>query len=90
MEFDVTELANIAASAVNAQSCARLEKLSEGNFSKVFLLTMDDGKEVIAKVPNPNAGYKHFTTASEVATVDYVSNCSSFSYANGCHLVGMT
>ena len=33
---------------------------------------MDDGKEVIAKLPNPNAGRAHFTTASEVATMDYV------------------
>ncbi|KAI9672324.1 MAG: hypothetical protein M1817_003346 [Caeruleum heppii] len=32
---------------------------------------MDDGREVIAKVPNPNAGSRHFTTASEVATMDF-------------------
>ncbi|RJE21579.1 Phosphotransferase enzyme family [Aspergillus sclerotialis] len=35
---------------------------------------MDDGKEVIAKLPNPNAGHRHFTTASEVATMAYVRN----------------
>ncbi|KAJ5972391.1 Aminoglycoside phosphotransferase [Penicillium vulpinum] len=35
---------------------------------------MDDGKEVIAKLPNPNAGPQYFTTASEVATMDYVRN----------------
>ncbi|KAI9674439.1 MAG: Phosphotransferase enzyme [Caeruleum heppii] len=29
---------------------------------------MDDGIEVIAKLPNPNAGPKYLTTASEVAT----------------------
>jgi len=34
---------------------------------------MDDGKRVIAKVPNPNAGQPHYTTASEVATMDFVS-----------------
>lgn len=33
---------------------------------------MNDGNEVIAKVPNPNAGRPHFTTASEVATMDFV------------------
>ncbi|EFR02327.1 phosphotransferase enzyme family protein [Nannizzia gypsea CBS 118893] len=34
---------------------------------------MDDGKEVIAKIPNPNAGRAHFLTFSEVATMDFVS-----------------
>lgn len=38
-------------------------------------MKMDDGKEVVAKLPNPNAGRPHFTTASEVATMEYVS-CS--------------
>lgn len=33
---------------------------------------MDDGREIIAKIPNPNAGQAHFTTASEAATIDYV------------------
>lgn len=33
---------------------------------------MDTGKEVIGKVPNPNAGIEHYTTASEVATMDFV------------------
>ncbi|DAA73906.1 TPA_exp: Uncharacterized protein A8136_3892 [Trichophyton benhamiae CBS 112371] len=35
---------------------------------------MDDGKEVIAKIPNPNAGRPHFVTSSEVATMDFVRN----------------
>lgn len=52
--------------------CVEVQKLPEGKFNKVFLLTMDDGKEVIAKLPNPNSGPQYFTTASEVATMDYV------------------
>lgn len=47
-------------------------KISEGQYNKVFQLTMDDGREVIAKLPNPNAGRPYFTTASEVATMDFV------------------
>ena len=43
-------------------------------FNKAFLMSMDDGQEVIAKVPNPNAGVAHFTTASEVATMDFVGS----------------
>ncbi|KAL1856153.1 hypothetical protein Plec18170_004022 [Paecilomyces lecythidis] len=47
-------------------------KYREGLYNKAFLITFDDGTEVVAKLPNPNAGPKRFTTASEVATMDYV------------------
>ncbi|PYH81655.1 phosphotransferase enzyme family protein [Aspergillus uvarum CBS 121591] len=40
-------------------------------FNKAFLMSMDDGQEVVAKIPNPTAGLLHFTTASEVATMDF-------------------
>ncbi|KAJ6186450.1 hypothetical protein N7519_007751, partial [Penicillium mononematosum] len=74
VKFNLAELVNIATHATGSKSCVEVQKLPEGNFSKVFLLTMDDGKEVIAKLPNPNAGPQYFTTASEVATMDYVRN----------------
>ncbi|KAF2835100.1 hypothetical protein M501DRAFT_989087 [Patellaria atrata CBS 101060] len=32
---------------------------------------MDNGKGIITKLPNPNAGRPHYTTASEVATMDF-------------------
>jgi hypothetical protein len=72
VKFNLAALVNIAIHATGSKSCIEVQKLPEGNFSKVFLLTMDDGKEVIAKLPNPNAGPQYFTTASEVATMDYV------------------
>jgi hypothetical protein len=34
---------------------------------------MDNGTEVFAKLPNPNAGTPQYTTASEVATRKLVS-----------------
>ncbi|KAJ5155348.1 phosphotransferase enzyme family protein [Penicillium capsulatum] len=57
--------------ATGSKSSTELQKLPEGNFSKVFLMKMDE-KDVIAKLPNPNAGRPHFTTASEVATMEYL------------------
>ncbi|KAF2461687.1 phosphotransferase enzyme family protein, partial [Lineolata rhizophorae] len=60
--------------SIGARYCVEVQKLPEGNFSKVFLITLDDGREVIAKLPNPNAGPAQFTTASEVATMDFVRN----------------
>lgn len=49
----------------------------EGQFNKVFILTMDDGDEVVAKLPNPNAGPPFYTLASEVATRHFVSELLS-------------
>ena len=72
VKFDLPTLLQLAASAVGSRSCTQVLKFSEGQYNKVFQLTMDDGREVIAKLPNPNAGRPHFTTASEVATMDFV------------------
>lgn len=70
--FSVPELKNIAAKSVGAQTCLSISKLAEGGFNKVFRLVMDDGTIVIARIPNPNAGPPFKTTASEVATMDFV------------------
>ena len=65
----MNELARIATLTVSSTSCVEVQKLPEGNFNKTFLLTMNDGKQIVARVPNPNAGISHYTTASEVATI---------------------
>lgn len=51
----------------------RVLKCVEGQFNKVLILTMDDGNEVVAKIPNPNAGPSFYMLASEVATRHFVS-----------------
>lgn len=43
----------------------------EGNFNTALLLTMDDKRQVIAKFPCSNAGPPHYTTASEVAALEF-------------------
>ena len=86
VKFDVAELAQIAARSVKSETCVEIHKLPEGSFNKVLHMIMDDGKEVIAKVPNPNAGSPHFTTASEVATMDYVSQ--TFRLSQSHFLIG--
>jgi hypothetical protein len=72
IRFNVNELARCAADAVCAETCISIEKYPDGMYNKSMLLTMDNGSQVVAKVPNPNAGQPHFTTASEVATMDFV------------------
>ncbi|KAG6063446.1 hypothetical protein E4U32_001241 [Claviceps aff. humidiphila group G2b] len=71
-EFNVSELARRAAQAVQADRCLSIKKYPDGMYNRTLLLTMDNGKEVVAKVPNPNAGQPHLTTASEVATMKFV------------------
>ena len=82
VRFNMNELARLAAEAVGSHSCVNVEKYPDGMFNKAFLLTMQDGTQVVGKVPNPNAGRPHFTTASEVATMDFVRICSPFRKAH--------
>ena len=74
IQFDVEALKAAAAHAVDADSCVEMLKYREGNFNKIFLLKMDNGVELIARIPHPNAGLPHFTTASEVATLSFLRN----------------
>ncbi|KAG6145111.1 hypothetical protein E4U50_005340 [Claviceps purpurea] len=70
-EFNVGELARRAARVVQADRCLSIKKYPDGMYNRILLLSMDNGEEVVAKIPNPNAGQAHFTTASEVATMKF-------------------
>ncbi|KAI5240526.1 hypothetical protein E4T43_06028 [Aureobasidium subglaciale] len=70
-KFDVYELMRVAARAVGANYCTSIQKCPDGMYNRILHLSMDNGKQVIAKIPNPNSGPPHFTTASEVATMQF-------------------
>jgi hypothetical protein len=72
VQFDLNRLASVAADSVGAAQCISVKEYPDGMFNKAYLMSMDNGREVVAKVPNPNAGIPHFTTASEVATMNFV------------------
>jgi hypothetical protein len=73
VRFDFAALIRVVEDAISPDaSCIGFKKLPEGNFNKTFIATMQDGREVIARLPNPNAGRPHYTIASEVATMAYV------------------
>lgn len=57
----------------------RITKCVEGLHNKAFILKMDNGSEVFAKLPNPNARPAHFSVASEVATRELVRYSVPFS-----------
>ena len=73
LHFDVAELKKAAAAAVrkDAADVHSFHKLAEGGFNRVFELTID-GLQVIARLPYPSTYLKHFSVASEVATMDLV------------------
>lgn len=48
-----------------------MEKVAE-SFNRVFLLKFQNGEQAIARIPTPLSGPAHFSTASEVATMDFL------------------
>lgn len=71
VKFDLDRLCDIAASVGDSRSpISAVEKL-EGGFSKALLMRRENGTELIAKLPCPNAGPALYTTASEVAVMQY-------------------
>ncbi|RFU30085.1 hypothetical protein B7463_g6233, partial [Scytalidium lignicola] len=67
LKFDLQQLLKAAVTAVSNEG-TRVLKCREGLNNKAYLLTMNNGSEVFAKLPNPIAGPTYYTTASEVAT----------------------
>jgi hypothetical protein len=49
-------------------------KCKEGMNNRAYLLTMENGLVVFAKLPNAGAGPAFYTTASEVATRVFVGD----------------
>ncbi|KAF2476201.1 kinase-like protein [Lindgomyces ingoldianus] len=69
--FNIAELQKVAVDIAGSQKCVSMNKIGEGNFNKVFRLQMDDGSVLMARIPHPNSGPPKYTTASEVATMDF-------------------
>ncbi|KZF19666.1 phosphotransferase enzyme family protein [Xylona heveae TC161] len=76
VEFNPSALRHVAAKATGRDYCenSRIYKVAEGGFNKVFLLETDDGREVVARIPTPISGPPHYSTASEVATINFLRN----------------
>ncbi|KAF4550160.1 Phosphotransferase enzyme-like protein 1 [Elsinoe fawcettii] len=72
VQYDIEELGRIAARAVGSNSCCSARRLPDGMYNKVLLMTMDDAKKAVAKLPYPSAGPAGLITASEVATMEFV------------------
>ena len=72
MNFNVQALKDTASRSLEKGAVASLRKLAEGGFNRVFLLTFEDGFEVITKMPYGISVPERLATASEVATMDFL------------------
>ncbi|KAH6642459.1 kinase-like domain-containing protein [Boeremia exigua] len=70
LNFDIDQLCAVGASTGQQSPVRAIEKM-EGGFSKALLLCKEDGSEIIAKMPFSIAGPSKYTTASEVAVLQY-------------------
>ena len=68
-DFDalVDKAIGCAAGAKRVQQCVKIE----GSFNRAFVLKLDTGASVVARIPFPHAGPRRLTTHSEVATLRY-------------------
>ncbi|KAI9934488.1 hypothetical protein MW887_000102 [Aspergillus wentii] len=71
VKFNPQALQKVAGQLRNTQ-CVQMTKLPEGMHNKVFSLKMENGEEILARIPNPNAGHPRCVVSSEVATLDFL------------------
>ncbi|KAL2859469.1 kinase-like domain-containing protein [Aspergillus pseudodeflectus] len=72
--FNVPELKRLAAQSVQhrEEDVVDLVKLAEGGFNRSFLITLQNGRQLVARIPYPVTEPKALMIASEVATMDFV------------------
>ncbi|RAK95656.1 uncharacterized protein BO80DRAFT_368228, partial [Aspergillus ibericus CBS 121593] len=70
-KFDLTALCDtVSALPQICSPIATIDKM-EGGFNKALLMTAQNGKQIIAKIPFPSLVPQQYTTASEVAVLKY-------------------
>ncbi|KAL4781272.1 kinase-like domain-containing protein [Aspergillus varians] len=74
LEFDIAALQSAVAAATtrSTSDIVSFNQLAEGGFNRLFQVTFNDGKHVIARLPYPSTVPQQHTVASEVATLDYL------------------
>ncbi|KAH8730345.1 amidase signature domain-containing protein [Phaeosphaeriaceae sp. PMI808] len=74
VEFNIEALQRAAEASVGNKhgKVISMKKLAEGGFNRVFVLQLQDGFELIAKIPYHIARPEYFATASEAATLTFL------------------
>jgi len=72
--FEVNELCRLVSSLASIQSpVSSIDKI-EGGFNKALMMRMENGKEVVVKIPFPNSVPRQCATESEAAVLDFGTN----------------
>ncbi|KAE8151005.1 kinase-like domain-containing protein [Aspergillus avenaceus] len=75
--FDLDALCTLVSSLPSISSpISKVDKM-EGGFNKAILMTAENGKEVIAKIPCTSVVPSGYSTASEAAVLEYVRSNTS-------------
>jgi hypothetical protein len=69
--FNVEGLCRLAAQSFgrSLDDVVNFVKLAEGGFNRIFLITMRDGFQMVARIPYPHTVPKYYAVASEAATM---------------------
>ena len=72
--FNVPQLIQLAARSVerNADEVITFEKLAEGGYNRTFLSTMQDGFQLVVRIPYVSTEPRQLLVASEAATLDFL------------------
>lgn len=79
VKFNVDKLCEVVRSVAGdgVSEVREIDKM-EGGFNKALLMTLANGKQVVAKIPCPNAGPARYSTASEAAMLTYGKRSFNF------------
>ncbi|OGM48875.1 hypothetical protein ABOM_002958 [Aspergillus bombycis] len=81
-KFDLDALCTVVSSLPFVSSpISKIDKL-EGGFNKALLMTAENGKEIITKIPCPTVVPAEYSTASEAASLEYVRSHTSIPVSN--------
>ncbi|KAJ2913707.1 hypothetical protein MD484_g6703, partial [Candolleomyces efflorescens] len=72
--FDVDELRRLAAESVKQSltDVCSMSKLAEDGFNRTFVITLRDGRQILAQIPYPAFVPRNYAVTSEVATIEYL------------------
>lgn len=72
LKFEVGALRRAIASSDSCADVISLEKFAEGGFNRILQATCRNGRRALARLPYPSTVPRHYTVASEVATMEYL------------------
>ncbi|KAL4921179.1 hypothetical protein BDW62DRAFT_220049 [Aspergillus aurantiobrunneus] len=74
VQFDFAHLCEVAIGLCEGASCVSSYEKKEEGYNRVFILAMDTGKHVIARISTRVAGPPRLVTNSELATIEYLQS----------------